>query len=334
MVGEPGLVEVDPGQWDDLLEGLGITDLYYSRGFVAASALLGDAAPVLLHLAAPGGDVVLPCLVRSDPCDVVTPYGYGGPLGAGPSAPLDAFAAAYEAWCTRRGAITSFFVYHPLLANQPRVAPPGFHTVALAGTVAWPLAQPDLLASMHAHHRRMVRRARARGLVTRVQTAPTHLRGFVDVYEATMRRANASPFYSFPQPYWDALLADVPLVTVDVLDPDGELVAGVLGAGRPPWLHYHLGGVAEAGRGAGASHLALHALACSGREQGFETLHLGGGVGGRSDSLLQFKQRFAPGELLPSVTARAVHDHATYARLTGSDRTDWHGFFPAYRAAY
>ncbi len=327
-------MEVDPGSWDDRLEALGITDLYYSRGFVAASALLVDAAPVLLHLPAPGGDVVFPCLLRSDPCDVVTPYGYGGPLGAGPSPPLDAFAAAYEAWCAHRGVITSFFVYHPLFANQPRVAPPGFHTVALAGTVAWPLPQPDLMASMHAHHRRMVRRAQARGLVTRVATPATDLRAFIGLYESTMRRAGASPFYLFPQAYWDALLRDVPLVLVEVVDPDGKVVAAVLGAGRPPWLHYHLGGAGEAGRGAGASHLALYALACSGRERGFETLHLGGGVGGRSDSLLQFKQRFAPGELRPSVTARALHDPATYARLTGSDRTDFDGFFPAYRAAY
>jgi hypothetical protein len=111
----------------------------------------------------------------------------------------------------------------------------------------------------------------------------------------------------------------------------GELLASVLGMGEPPWLHYHLGGATDAARGTGASHLALYALAQWGREHGFATLHLGGGVGGRDDSLLEFKLRFAPGGLLPAAVGKAVHDRAAYLRLTAAEEIDWDGFFPAYR---
>jgi serine/alanine adding enzyme len=324
-----GLVEVEAGRWDAALRAAGLSDVYYSRGFVRASALLTGGEPLLLRLAGAGGDVFFPCILRSEPTDAVTPYGYGGPAGAGGSPPLAEFPAAYQSWCEARGVVSSFVVFHPLLGNAGSAAAGGFRRTALAGTVAWPL-EGDLLAGMHKHHRRLVRRAQADGYELDVRPSPADLTAFVDVYGQTMRRAGAAPFYLFPPPYWDALRAGVKLVRVDVRRA-GELIASVLGMGEPPWLHYHLGGASDAGRGTGASHLALYGLARWGRENGFTTLHLGGGVGGREDSLLDYKLRFAPGGLVGAAIGKAVHDLPAYLRLTGGDAVDWDGFFPAYR---
>jgi serine/alanine adding enzyme len=329
----PACAEVEPERWDGLLRDAGVTDVYYSRGYVAASAQLVDALPVLLRLGGARGDVFFACLLRRDPIDVVTPYGYGGPVGAGDDPPLDAFPAAYRAWCERRGAISTFAVFHPLLANADSPAAAGFHRSALAGTVAWRLADGELLGAMHRHHRRLVRRARAHGCELAIDTAPADLAGFVALYEQTMRRAAASPFYFFPPGYWEALAAGVPLVRVDVRR-GGELLASVLGIGEQPWLHYHLGGAADAARGTGASHLALYGLACWGRDHGYSTLHLGGGLGGRDDSLLEFKLRFAPDGRVPASIGKAVHDEPGYLRLANARAVDWDGFFPAYREPY
>ena len=75
-----------------------------------------------------------------------------------------------------------------------------------AGTVTWRLEGDDLLAGMHKHHRRLARRALAAGLRATVEPAPGSLEGFIAVYEASMRRADADPFYFFGADYWDALL--------------------------------------------------------------------------------------------------------------------------------
>jgi hypothetical protein len=147
-----------------------------------------------------------------------------------------------------------------------------------------------------------------------------------------MRRAGAAAFYLFPHAYWRAPLAGVPLVRVDVRAGD-TLAASVLGMGEPPWLHYHLGGSTDDGRRAGGSHLALLTLARWGAANGYTVLHLGGGVGGRADSLLEFKLRFAPDGLVPMAIGKALHDPDAYARLAGTREVDWDGFFPAYRAA-
>ena len=331
MSGE--VVEVEPERWDELLRAAGLTDVYYSHGFVRASAALVDAAPLLLRLGGEQGDVFFACLLRSDPVDVVTPYGYGGPVATGSGPPLGGFASAYQRWCERRGVVSSFAVFHPLLGNASSPAADGFHRTPLAGTVAWSLPGRDLLAGMHKHHRRAVRRALAAGCAPAADADPADLADFVRVYEQTMRRASASPFYFFPESYWQALRADVPLVRVAVRR-DGELLAAVLGIGDPPWLHYHLGGASEAGRGTGASQLALYGLGCWGQEHGYEVLHLGGGVGGRADSLLEYKLRFAPDGRVAAALGKAVHDVPRYLRLSGAGTVDWDGFFPAYREPY
>lgn len=324
------LAEVDAAHWDGLLARLGVTDVYWSRGYVEASAPLAGGAPLLLHLPGAGGDVVFAAVVRANPVDVVTPYGYGGPLGVGEDPPLEAWAGAYDEWCAARGAVSSFVVLHPWLAGQDR--PDGLRRTPMAGTVCWPLRRGGLLAGMHSHHRRLVRRAERAGLAASVRPAPEDLAAFTGLYEQTMRRNAAASFYLFGAEYWRALQAGVPLVQVEVRDPEGEVVAGVLGMGRPPLLHYHLGATADAGRGSGAPQLALLALARWGREHGYEALHLGGGVGGRDDELLRYKRRFAPEGLVPAALGKAVHDPDAYRRLSGSPEIDWEGFFPAYRA--
>jgi serine/alanine adding enzyme len=315
------LSEVEPGEWDGLMRKLGVSDVYYSRGFVEASAPLAGGKATFLHLDGEGGHVVFPCVMRADPVDVVTPYGYGGPLAVG-DAPD--FAPAYEAWCERRGVLATFVVFHPLFGNTW-----SWWTGAIADTVAWPLEAP--FDAMDSHHRRRVRRARRDGLEASVVAAPEELDGFVAVYEQTMRRRDAADFYLFDDAYWDALVRDVPLVRVDVRR-DGELVSSMLGMGEPPWLHYHLGGTTEEGMRHGASHLALYSLAEWGAEHGYTKLHLGGGVGGREDSLRDYKRRFAPEGLVPAAIGKAVHDEAAYLERAGADAIDWDGFFPAYRA--
>jgi serine/alanine adding enzyme len=324
------LVEVEPTRWDALLRELGISDVYYSRGFVEASAPLTGGSAVLLHLAGEEGSVLFPSIVRDDPLDVVTPYGYGGPVGVGDDPPLAEFTAAYQAWCERRGVVSSFVVFHPLFANDASPAAEGFHRSALGGTVAWPLEADDLLASMHKHHRRVVRRALRDGFEATVEERPADIGEFVAVYDETMRRNEAAPFYFFSDAYWQALVRDVPLVRVDVRH-EGTLLSSVLGMGEPPWLHYHLGGTADTGLRTGASHLALFSLAAWGKEHGYRALHLGGGVGGRDDSLLEFKLRFAPEGRVGSAIGKAVHDEARYRELSGGGGVDWDAFFPAYR---
>ena len=296
-----------------MLVGLGLVDAYLRRAYVESACVLEPGEPVLLeHDAA-----VFALIRRADPVDAITPYGYGGPVGHD----VRAFWAAYAEWCREEGVVTTFVRFHPLYANAGE-AP--IHVEPLAPTIAWRLDAEDLVARMHLNHRRAVRKAQKAGVTV---VAAEGVGDFVPLYEETMRRAAASPFYFFAQEYWHALERSE-LVRFDARHGD-ETVASALCLASPPWLHYHLGGSSDEGRKLGAMHLLFLEAASWARERGYERFHLGGGVGGTTDSLHEFKRRFDPGGLVDAAIGKAVHDEETYRRLTGS--ASLNGFFPPYR---
>ena len=265
------------------------------------------------------GGAAFALIRRSAPIDAITPYGYGGPVGRA----VREFWRAYDEWCRANGVVTTFVRFHPLYGNA-REAP--IHVEPLAPTIGWRLGQADLAAGMHLNHRRAVRKAQKAGVTV---TAGEGVGGFVPLYEETMRRAGAAPFYFFGTAYWRALeCAGVVRFDAQV---GGDVVASALCLASPPWLHYHLGASSDEGRRIGAMHLLFLEAATWARERGYERFHLGGGVGGREDSLHEFKRRFDPGGLVEAAVGKAVHDEEAYARLTGGTAT-LDGFFPAYRA--
>jgi serine/alanine adding enzyme len=298
-----------------VLDGLGLVDAYLRRAYVESACVLEPGAPVLLE----HEGTVFALIRRSDPVDAITPYGYGGPVGRD----VGAFWHAYDEWCRTEGVVTTFVRFHPLYANA-RHAP--IHVEQLAPTIAWRLDGDDLFAGMHLNHRRAARKAEKAGVTV---TDGDGVGDFVPLYEETMRRADAAPFYFFAPAYWDAL-ERTQLVRFEAKLGD-ELVASALCLASPPWLHYHLGASSDGGRRIGANTLLFLEAAKSARERGYERFHLGGGVGGAADSLHEFKRRFDPGGLVDAAVGKAVHDEGAYARLSGG-AASVAGFFPAYRA--
>jgi serine/alanine adding enzyme len=301
--------ELDPADWDALE-----LDAYYRRPYVEASALLDKGRPFLLE----HDGALFAGIERDEPRDVVTPYGYGGPTA-------DGFWDAYEEWARERGVVTTFVRFHPLYGNQ-RGAP--IHVDELAPTVAWRLEPDrDLLAGLHFKHRNKVTKAENAGATVRQHEG---LGEFVPLYEDTMRRVHADDFYFFERAYWERL-GELPLARFDA-EIDGEVVASALCLATSPWLHYHLSGTTDAGRTTGSSTLVLLEAARWAQANGYERFHLGGGLGGKEDSLHHFKARFDPEGLVPAAVGKAIHDEDAYRRLSGGEAS-YDGFFPAYRAA-
>jgi hypothetical protein len=330
-----GLAELEPSVWDDVLAHLGCADVYYLSDYLEGARLLEAGTPTFLRLADDGGDVVFPFLLRETPGggrDVITPYGMGGPVAIGRQPPTGRFWELYQDWCEANRVVTTVIRFHSLFANQ-RYAGPGVRLERYADTTGWRLDLPDLFAGMAGSHRTSCRKALKEGVRVRISPAPEHVSGFVELYEATMSRLAAGDFYLFPQDYWDSLTGPLrqQVVLVEAF-VDGEVAAAALCLATQPWLHYHLSAASERGRALGATNLVLYETAEWARAQGFERFHLGGGVGGKEDSLAAFKRRFDPGGRLEWWLGKAVHDAEAYRKLTGREAEDVSGFFPAYRA--
>src|SRR5262249_21181493 len=150
----------------------------------------------------------------------------------------------------------------------------------------------ELFERLHSHHRRVIRKAQRAGLDVSVEEAPS-LDEFAAVYERTMARLDADSFYLFTPDYWESLRA-LPLLLVSARS-GGRQVASVLCFGAKPWLHYPLGASRDGGRRVGAGHPVLYGAASWAGAQRVGLVHPGGGVGGRGDSLHEFKGRFESG---------------------------------------
>ena len=325
--------EIAGPSWGRLLTDIGCDDTYYSDAYIRAAAVAQSGRPAYFCARDAGGAVVFPCVVRELPrwsLRDVTTVALGGPVAVGPDPPIGRFSEQYEAWCGANGVVTTYVRFHPLYANH-RYAPGFFYLQQTDGAVVWPLGT-DLLAGMHRHHRRLVRKAESATVQVRTTLGPDRLDGFKLLYANTMRRLEAARFYRFPEAYWDCLAG--PLRNQTVLFEaalEKRTIAAVLCFAGGRWLHYHLGATADEGRLVGASHLLLYHAAEFGRRRGLEQFHLGSGVGAGGGSLLDFKRRFSPVPPLAQWLGKAVHDPERYLELTGAQAIDLERHFPAYR---
>lgn len=339
-----GISPVPVDEWDSLVARLGGLDTYTTAAYHRASARLETpgTTPLLLHFQAPGtrsrgAEVALPLLLRplpdGDGWDATSAYGYGGPVARtrriGP-----AFGAALDRWARANGVVTTFLRLHPLLGND-RLVPTTGEVVGVGSTVAWDVSPGrSLMDVMHPHHRRAVRRAQKAGLQVEVVEEPRSLDRFRELYETTMRRQGASPYFFFPSEYWRELLEGAGPLGLSLVEGrlDGELVAALLCFAHEPSLHYHLGASSDLGRSIGASNACFLAAAEWAQQRRMSHFHLGGGVGGSAtSSLFVFKHRFDPESTPRSFhIAKLVHDRTRYEELAGTGSTA--GFFPPWRS--
>jgi serine/alanine adding enzyme len=329
---------VGPAEWDAHLARLGPTDTYYCAAYHRASALLEPAGtrPVLLAYHDDDGDVALPLLLRplpdGDGWDATSAYGYGGPVIRG-TPDLAGFGNALDAWAIENGVVATFLRMNPLLHEGVPV-PPTALLVDVGSTVAWDVRPGrDLRSGLHSDQRRSVRKAENAGVEFRVVLRPPGLTRFRELYVETMRRQQAAEFFYFPDGYWEALTTEdehlVPLLVEGRFE--GRVISALLAFVAERWLHAHLTAGEEVARTLGAASGCYLAAAEWAQSRGLTAFHLGGGVGGSTESPLHaFKRRFDPKTPLRQFrVAKLVHDPARFRQLADTDSTD--GFFPPWR---
>lgn len=330
-------VEIVPHDaWDRAVGDVQRRSVYHSLGYHLASLHLEPEHTIPVLLRSERAGVLLPLLMRPLPIqagwDATSAYGYGGPLALTSRSGGHDFGDSIDSWALANGVVTTFLRYEPMMHNET-LGPDQAHPTMVGTTVLWGIDETrDLFAGMHAHHRRITRRAKALGVEVRVHCGNVDLQTFREMYQATMTRNNASAFYFFPDQYWAALNENLSekLLLVEARR-DGDVIASLLCFLDRQTLHYHLGASTDAGRAVGANALLFVTAAEWGQATGLSSFHLGGGVGGDSDSpLLTFKRRFDPTSIpLDFYVGKWIHDSEHYASLAGE--FDPQSFFPPWR---
>jgi hypothetical protein len=310
--------------------------------------------------------LVWPFLLRSidrdsgrqhrQPQDITSVYGYGGPLAVGcaPGDPfvlsaLDALLANWRA----AGVVSVFCRFHPLLENHLWVAHESesasdtnfarsFRLTHEGRTVSLDLALTDdeAWAGYRETHRRHIARARRLGLTWEFDHSFTHLLDFVRLYQDTMRRNGAAAGYFFGVNYFDGLRRNLDaVISLHLVRAGARVAAAALVSEYQGNVQYLFGGVDRDFLDLSPLKFLLEGIRRWARSRGDVVLHLGGGRGGREDSLFHFKSGFSR-RRHPFYTGRYILDRDLYRflsqeHLLGAEKLGKSvdpNFFPAYRA--
>ncbi len=282
--------------------------------------------------------------VQVDGCDALSPYGYPAPIlyGSPDDNTFERLWRQFIEMAKERGVISVFVRMHPLLPF-PKESLRKYGSLIQHGQTVYcdlSLSCEDMLGQTCKNHKRNIRKLQKNGFTT-VRNDWTFWHPFMEVYRETMRRVGAKGFYLFSDEYFDDLKRALKekLDLWVVVSADGEFAAGAVFTVTNGIIEYHLGGTAEPFLGVAPSKLMFSDVRTWGKEGGHRILHLGGGLGGETDSLFKFKAGFSQ-DHSSFHTFRMVLDQEKYGRLekkwrelSGQPSSDQEAF-PVYRQGF
>lgn len=310
-----------------------------SRLFVYRDGPYAIALPVILRpLRDPRGGL------GRDLRDATSVYGYAGPVSSHRDPPrrvVDGFARALAERLRAENVVSLFARLHPLLDQGSILEGCGDQVVA-GTTVSIDLTlSPEAQRGLYRqNHARDIRKLARRGFQCAVDPDYARLDEFVGIYHDTMRRLEADDSYFFSRDDFRRLtreLGDHAALFSCALE--GRLVSGGIVLLCGGIAQYHLGATHRDFLRRAPSKLLFDFVRSWATARGMHTLHLGGGVGGRRDSLFHFKIGFS-NRTHEFKLWRWILQPDVYERLSGARRRRLAAegaapppdFFPAYRA--
>lgn len=328
-------------EWDELLARLP-HDVYHTSGYAAACAIV-EPHDIRLAVVEAEDDLLLaPLLVRRVPArsggdpgrvDFASPYGYPTPVcsscGERTQTTLLQELIGHLA---ALGGVSAFFRSHPFL-GLARGAWEHVGDVVLHGRTVYvdvAAVAPDPMASFRGGHRRQISTLEQLGYRAESQRWDLYTQ-FPEVYRENMRRVDVPRYLHFSDEYFATIRGRLPgnVRYLTVTAPSGELAAAAIMLMCGDMAQYHLSATVAAYLKDAPGKVLFPLMIREAADAGARILHLGGGRGGRADSLFEFKRGFS--RLCADYSSyRVILDAGAYRALSaGSLAPD--GFFPAYR---
>lgn len=272
--------------------------------------------------------------------DIVTPYGYGGPViqshRHGRKAELvEAFEEAFGEYCAEHRIVSEFVRFHPVLGNAQDFGE-CYEVRYMRETVGTNLEAFDdpVQKEFSKSTRKNIRKAFEAGVEYQVIENPDSLGEFKAIYHETMQRNNADAFYYFGDGYFTECLdyfRDRIVLTKALYE--GQVIGMGLSFTYEDRIHTHLSGTLGDFNYLSPAYVLQYALTVWGKANGYRLIHDGGGrTNDPDDKLLMFKRQFGKNTRFSFHIGRKVWNAPVYGQLCES-----HGvnpeteYFPAYR---
>ncbi len=332
-------------EWDELVRSFANYDVYYLSGYVKAFQIHGDGEPQLFYYNENGLRGIYVYMKRNTTIegvyDSITPYGYGGFLLEGDDSDenMNALWKAYVEKMKSENIVDNFVRYHPVLANAVPMKACS-DVIDLGKTVSMDLTSEEVIwKNIHSKNRNMIRKAEKNGIVIKHGQGLELFDDFIKIYNATMDKDNAEPYYYFKPEFYKSIHEDLKdnyeIFWAEYDDKIISMSIMIYANGR---LNYHLSGSDLQYRNLAPSNLLLYKAAVWGMEKGMKTFHLGGGVGSGEDNLYKFKIAFNRFSDCQFSIAKHIFDNEKYDELVAERASRDAGFdkeskfFPLYRS--
>ena len=324
----------DSVRWTELLRLFGYSDIYHTFEYSSLEAERTGGIAQLIIINMPTGIIGLPVIFRKIPNesrynDAISVYGYNGVLTS-TSLTADDFlsgtrkikAALVERDCVSLFNRESNFTPYRLTES-----------IETGKVVAVDLMQdPELYEkSLEGGHRQQIKYLRKLNYTVVKSTDIKAIQDFHEVYEQTMLRRGAKSNYFFSVNYFESVLK-IHSSTPDLraVYHEGKMVAGAIFITQGDHMYYMFSGSILGVSPYPAMKLILDQVIRENLNNGKKLLHLGGGLGGKQDSLYQFKFGFGK-VVLPFYTTQWILMPEVYNRLSAHVLTET-SFFPKYRS--
>jgi hypothetical protein len=335
----------EAARWDAVI-GRMAHDAYHLHAFHALAEQRGEGR-AQLYVYEEGCDVIaMPLLLRTIDvdgtdggvlADATSVHGYAGPVSSRPDLPAgmqERFVESLELELRRQGVVAAFARLNPFLSQQHLLDGIG-EIVQHGSTVAVDLTATDdeRRRGYRRDTRRSLRKLADAGARAHVDERFDHIDGFIDLYEDTMDRVGATPSQRLSPADVRQLVHSLRGRMFHVVCFVGSaLVAAGLYTACRGIVHAHLGAARNGTLALAPARLEIDMAMTWARATGNRVLHLGGGLGARSDSLYAFKRGFGR-TVLPYCGWQVVLDPDRYRDLAARTGTQHvQGFFPVYRA--
>lgn len=354
----------DKKQWLEILDGFELKDPHYLPGYLQVYENLSVREP-FMHFGGQGilfvyGDtrnfIIYPFFKRSisdlpfadnsvkDLYDIVSPYGYGGPLGQVEDEAISeelwrGFFDEFGTFCRQNNIVSEFSRLHPMFDNARFVSEfSDGHAEKKSRIVYVDLtgSEEDIVAQMSRQRRAGLCKAKQNPkLHLFVSSEPEYAPFFSALYETTMLRKNANARFQFGSNFLELTFRVLRNhITLCYVAYDSEPIAAVLALNYGGLCYDWLSCSKHECLHLYPNDLCIYQSVVEARKKGCKFLILGGGVSGE-DSLFRFKAEFSR-SFKDFYVYKKIHlenEYSEIVRLRNRYSNEPTGnFFPEYRS--
>lgn len=190
-----------------------LPDIYFDKNYGKLYENMEHGVAEVFHFQNEHGEILHQFIKRKIPVsvdsrvlyDLVTPYGYGGPLivncDENREALVQEFYKDFSEYCRQNDIVSEFVRFHPVIKNALDFSNI-YEAVFDRHTVGTDLKNYTIEEEFSKSARKSIRQALKKGVTYSVKVNPESLEEFKKIYRSTMDRNEASAYYYFDDEYF------------------------------------------------------------------------------------------------------------------------------------